>query len=721
MLTHFLHVKFILVILPLGAFFALLNLLGIFKVGHMRFFLISFLFIVCFSTGSRSQSSNDITWVPAPETIRFQPLAATKKDKSELRYGRQFLNIETYVDLLGDRPRQTFRWATQVYSAKAIEDVASPAFSIEANYLDFEFHYVHVIRDGEIVYDENDVRTNIYKQLANNQSTDGLEYLTVQFLIPGVRSGDIIDYSYSTIGNNPAFKDRVYNNFVGAYDADVGTIYHRYSISADRHLDVRLFADLEAPEIREEAGARHYIWNRQNVKAIEAENSTPAWYQQYPNAVLSEFKDWADVVEHLLPLVKLDHASINAVAQLAEELSLKRGYQTEEDQLRRSLSYVRSEIRYLGSQIGRNGYIPEPPEKVLQSGYGDCKDNSQLLIALLRSREMVAWPALVSSEGRHMAGLQGPTPFAFDHMIVYVIADGKEYWVDPAVGLNTQQISSLEPAAYYGEALIIRPGETELRKIDPDNEVFLSKLEAVDYYDLSKAAGHPGTITLERSYRGLLADVIRASIEAIGEENYAKQQLRTRSRYFEDIEISEPIEINKNFVEKRVDVVENYDIADPWKLNEKDYWYFFQRARAFDPFAYAQPIEDRKTPYQLVFPLGYKQTLAFRVPEWSFAEIDLKIERPYHRFWIDQEYKSYALHVTFNYETLMDHVPAAQVNEYLGDLKKIYDKARYGVFYPKAKLPDIELGELEAPPLGLDISTLDLEVGGAGIKIETPE
>lgn len=687
----------------------------------MRLFVFGVLVFIGFSFPVLAQPPDSVDWAPVPESVSLRPLDLTKRHRDELKHGRQFLNIETHVNMLGDRPRQTFRWAIKAYSAKAIEEVASPVLSIETNYLEFQFHYVHVIRNGEIVYDENDIKMNFYRQQASDQSVDGLEYLTVQMIIPGVRSGDIVDYSFSTIGYNPAFKGRIFNNFAAAYDFDVESIYHQYTTSMDRPIDVRLFAGLEVPEIREGDGVRHYIWERKNVKAVELEQGTPPWHHQIPNAVLSEFQNWADVVDYLLPLTKLDSESAEAVAELADELARRRRNPTEEDHLRQSLSYVQSEIRYLGSQIGRNGYIPEPPEKVLQSGYGDCKDNSQLLIALLRNKELTAWPALVSSRGRNMAGFQGPTPFAFDHMIVYVVADGKEYWVDPAVGLNAQRTSSLEAAAHYGEALVIRPGETGLRKIDPENKVFLSSLEAVDYFDLSKAAGRPGTITLERSYRGLLADSMRATIEQSGKENYAKYLLKNRQRQFEDIDVEDPLEVNLDFVEKRVDTIEYYDIADPWTLGASDRWYFAPRAHAFDSFGFAKPVEDRRTPLQLVFPERRKQTLAFHIPDWPFKKVDFKIERPYHRFWVEQEYKNYALHVTYVYETLMDHVPADQVNEYLDDLKKIYGRVKYWVFYPKQNISDTDIGEFEAPPMDLDAQGMELSLGGSETKAEDPE
>ena len=68
----------------------------------------------------------------------------------------------------------------------------------------------------------------------------------------------------------------------------------------------------------------------------------------------------------------------------------------------------------------------EPPERadVLSNGYGDCKDKSTLLTALLAASGIEAYPALINSSGKIDPDM--PYPGQFDHVIT-ALPHGKSY------------------------------------------------------------------------------------------------------------------------------------------------------------------------------------------------------------------------------------------------------------------------------------------------------
>ena len=81
--------------------------------------------------------------------------------------------------------------------------------------------------------------------------------------------------------------------------------------------------------------------------------------------------------------------------------------------------YVAQEIRY--QQDYENtiaGVRPHSCPVVLERGYGDCKDKAVVLIALLRTLGIDAWPALVNTDWHDGIGTWLPSPGAFNHVIV---------------------------------------------------------------------------------------------------------------------------------------------------------------------------------------------------------------------------------------------------------------------------------------------------------------
>lgn len=75
-------------------------------------------------------------------------------------------------------------------------------------------------------------------------------------------------------------------------------------------------------------------------------------------------------------------------------------------------------IHYIGLELGVGGFVPISANTTLQTGYGDCKQHSTLLEALLAARGIEVDPVLINwSNGFNLPPLPGPD---FNHAIDYV-------------------------------------------------------------------------------------------------------------------------------------------------------------------------------------------------------------------------------------------------------------------------------------------------------------
>lgn len=98
--------------------------------------------------------------------------------------------------------------------------------------------------------------------------------------------------------------------------------------------------------------------------------------------------------------------------------------------LRKILAFVRREVRYTGLELGARAYVPTPPDEVLRRHYGDCKDQSALLVGLLRAAGFDAHVALLRTAAS-MDVFPDLSGFGmFDHAIVHVAAK-PAIWIDP--------------------------------------------------------------------------------------------------------------------------------------------------------------------------------------------------------------------------------------------------------------------------------------------------
>jgi hypothetical protein len=84
------------------------------------------------------------------------------------------------------------------------------------------------------------------------------------------------------------------------------------------------------------------------------------------------------------------------------------------------------ELRYFAVELGWGAYVPRPPETTLQRAFGDCKDKTHVMLALLRSHGVEAYPMLaVASSDQHVPD-DLPSPELFNHVVVAIPWSGLE-------------------------------------------------------------------------------------------------------------------------------------------------------------------------------------------------------------------------------------------------------------------------------------------------------
>ncbi len=105
------------------------------------------------------------------------------------------------------------------------------------------------------------------------------------------------------------------------------------------------------------------------------------------------------------------------VQKLANEITS--GIQEPRAQTAALYHWVSQEIRYVAIFLGSGGVVPNPADQVIRNRYGDCKDKTTLLIALLAAKGIEASTAMINSGSAfEIPRLGSVSPF--NHVIVYI-------------------------------------------------------------------------------------------------------------------------------------------------------------------------------------------------------------------------------------------------------------------------------------------------------------
>lgn len=162
-------------------------------------------------------------------------------------------------------------------------------------------------------------------------------------------------------------------------------------------------------------------------------------------------------------------------------------------------NWVRIHIRLLGARLRLQGPPPLPAAEVLARGAGNREERAALMQALLAARGIASSAALASSGAR--AELPAAAmPAAYDHLLVYLPA--LDLFLDPAA---TKLAAGFLPPALLGKPVLLASGGYAMTPLAQRQSV--ATLATVEV-----RRDGSGTVTLERTYAGALAEPVRRAV-----------------------------------------------------------------------------------------------------------------------------------------------------------------------------------------------------------------
>ncbi|MFO1369730.1 MAG: DUF3857 domain-containing protein [Marinagarivorans sp.] len=275
---------------------------------------------------------------------------------------------------------------------------------------------------------------------------------------------------------------------------------------ADIKLYVKPSAALNAQSWQKTQGAvTQWHWQQNALPEITLQAGMPRSVHLFPMLQVTTLPNWNAVAvwaDRLFAPHMVMDAGILGIAQ-----GLQKNARTAQDKTKNLFAYMQDKIRYVFAHVGRGGYEPHTTTDIVKNGYGDCKDQTMLAVALARSMGLTAYPALVATRGQGLAQLDTPA-VNFDHMIVYLPKQTglEETWLD------TTAESSLFPGFSTGiegqQALIIKPDTQALVTI-PARSSAQHRVQLTLQFKTPSAAGIRADFKLDLN--GVFEESLRAT------------------------------------------------------------------------------------------------------------------------------------------------------------------------------------------------------------------
>lgn len=266
-----------------------------------------------------------------------------------------------------------FHYALRIETTAGLDDVSQLKLRFEPSYQQLTIHFIRIHRGGATIdaLKPAEIKTIQEEEQLDQQLYNGT-FASVVFM-NDLRVGDVVDYAYTVTGENPVLGGRFAERIYLADERAVQKLSIRLLWPTQRELSLRNHNTDLKPTIRTSGNETEYLWERDDVAAVEREDSTPGWAEPFPTVDLSEFKSWDDVVLWALPLYK---SSAPAPPELTAKIEeWKSQLKSPGEQTIAALRFVQDEIRYLGIELGRYSHQPNLPAKVFARRFATARTN----------------------------------------------------------------------------------------------------------------------------------------------------------------------------------------------------------------------------------------------------------------------------------------------------------------------------------------------------------
>ena len=242
-------------------------------------------------------------------------------------------------------------------------------------------------------------------------------------IFPNLKPGAKTHYRTRLVEHTPLHAGHYFDTFLFSMGIFYGEV--TIELSHDPAIDLQIEVPDRKPAIAVEKlpnskdGMIRYRFQYANHEPIDIESDTVASLDIAPYVRISSLGS-------MLEEAKLYQAAANdkekpspEIHALADQITL--GITDPMDQARAIYNWVATQIRYVGIYLGNGGIIPNDADEILRNRYGDCKDKSTLLVALLTAKGIEAESAMVNAGNAYTLPKLGDI-YPINHVITYLPA-----------------------------------------------------------------------------------------------------------------------------------------------------------------------------------------------------------------------------------------------------------------------------------------------------------
>ena len=521
---------------------------------------------------------------------------------------------QAQYDLTGPDHVVTRRTVIEVTGSDGLQSAAPVSITFDPEYERVVVHAIRVHRAGDVRELSDPSAFELIQRELNMERAvyDGSR--TAHMVIPDVRIGDRIETCISLIGQNPALRDRFSARFILQWDVPVMETLCVVRLPQGREVAIEKSGAAPDPEESQDGAARVLTWRVVDMPPYQVQPNAPLSCVNYAAVRVADRLSWAEVADIFRPMYEPGPLPADLAGQVED---LRQKTSDPGARLVEALRLVQGVLRYHSVSLGEGGYRPRSLDQIWATRYGDCKDGSVLLTAVLRALEIEAVCALVNTFVGDALKDGLPTVGAFNHCIVRARLGGRSYWLDSTWGFQGGDLGHLAQPDFHWALPLIDGADLESMPPPPQ----LVDCETTEVWTLPGRPGLSADVEITTVQRGARADGYRRWLANEGPDRISEHlradlepvlqsQLETIDK---PVFTDDPVR-NEIRMQERYYVRQPFATKDESARTEYPHEVFVSRDDLTGPMLPSIGPETRREPLALGQPRRFRSTRITRFP-----------------------------------------------------------------------------------------------------------
>ncbi|MDT8412426.1 MAG: transglutaminase family protein [Vicingaceae bacterium] len=308
------------------------------------------------------------------------------------------------------------------------------------------FHEISDLKASSFVLEKNKYKeykvTDIKEKDKFSSSIFHDDTKEYSFYFPNLTKGSKSILSYKTTIKNPRF---LYALFFQNY-YPINNLSLTITVDDNIELDFKYFNTSEENlnyQKKTKKNKTTHSWKLNEIPKSKSENSAPSFYYTIPH-VVPYIKSYT-VNDSIIPLLESTANLYNWYYSLSKEIyenndtvpelielvdSLTKNCTSDIEKLKTIYYWAQENIKYIAFESGLGGFVPREASVVFKNRFGDCKDNSSILLEMLRYAGLNTYLTWVGTRRLPYKYTDLPSPKVDNHMINTCIIDSNFYYLD---------------------------------------------------------------------------------------------------------------------------------------------------------------------------------------------------------------------------------------------------------------------------------------------------